>query len=618
MKMRTRFLQLSAIFPPVLALLVGLSLFFRSRKEDELNRRLWDARAVFSEVLTLGALSHVYMMEGRLETRDQWQFRYVALGRVVRRLELRGAADRRGVAVSMRANYSQIGNIFTRLVKSRRNRDTTTGRAASRTTEIELGLIGELLSRSDAVTADALRLAESCHMGAIAGQQAADAAIIVFSSILAVVMAAGAYRAVKEELVDRKRMGDALRLSDIQLSDASLKLKRASEQLGQHDRLNNLEQVMQAAAHECRNALTPIIAGTDFLSSFVDEGDDGQERSECVAVIERAARRIAKEMERLSRFAQPSTIFDHDSVDLNKTVDEALLSTQAVWKETPSWAQITLEKDLGEVPLLESNEADLCEVVANLVSNAAEAMPGGGTIVVRTRAKGVWIGLEVSDTGVGMTDEVKERCMEPFFSTKGPRASGMGMAVVDAVVRQYRGTMDIESRVGGGTTVVVCFPVEAQTSSPSTSWHDDSTRVRPLHILVVDDESWSRVDLVHNLTADGHRVETASNGHEGLQKFRQGHFDLVVTDRAMPDMGGEELAVAVKAIAPRKAVVLVTGFGERRTEGSVIDAIVSKPVAVGDLRRAIAMATAGRLESDLAKLPAADRRKDRGTGKKAG
>jgi len=201
--------------------------------------------------------------------------------------------------------------------------------------------------------------------------------------------------------------------------------------------------------------------------------------------------------------------------------------------------------------------------------------------------------LEVSDTGTGMTDEVRRRCLEPFFSTKGERGTGLGLPMVFGIVKRHRGTLDIDSTVGKGTTFIVLLPpdttqtreVQQRTQAPSG----------PLSVLVVDDEPIARDVLTEYLTGDGHTVETAVNGRDGIEKFKAGQFAVVITDRAMPEVGGDQLAAMVKEASPATPVVLLTGFGDlmnaagEKPDG--VDLVVKKPIRLGTLREVLVKMT---------------------------
>ena len=229
-------------------------------------------------------------------------------------------------------------------------------------------------------------------------------------------------------------------------------------------------------------------------------------------------------------------------------------------------------------------------MLANLIFNAVDAMPKGGTITVRARSEGACVRLEVSDTGIGMSDEVRQRCLEPFFTTKGQHGTGLGLSLVHTTIQRHGGTLTIESQPGRGSTFVALLPVLDEPDGHAEN-ADSRESLRPLHILLVDDDPLVRKSVVAQLNTQAHVVETASNGREGLDRFASGRFDLVVTDRAMPEMGGDQLAATIERSAPETPVIMLTGFGDlmsAKGEHPVgVDAVVSKPVTLDALTRAI-------------------------------
>jgi CheY-like chemotaxis protein len=254
------------------------------------------------------------------------------------------------------------------------------------------------------------------------------------------------------------------------------------------------------------------------------------------------------------------------------------------------------------------SESEMRELLANLIFNAVDAMPEGGLIRIRTGMREAsaseetplaprvpQVFLEVSDSGTGMTDEVRRRCLEPFFSTKGERGTGLGLPMVYGIVKRHRGTMDIESTVGKGTTFIVLLP--ADTSQAREIAPRTHAPTGPLHVLVVDDEPIARDVLSEYLMGDGHTVDTAVNGREGFEKFKAGRYALVITDRAMPEVGGDQLAAMVKEAAPDTPVILLTGFGDlmnaagEKPDG--VDLVVKKPIRLATLREVLAKLTNG-------------------------
>ena len=208
-----------------------------------------------------------------------------------------------------------------------------------------------------------------------------------------------------------------------------------------------------------------------------------------------------------------------------------------------------------------------------------------------------------------MSADVLHRCLEPFFTTKGNNGSGLGLAIVYGIIRRHEGTIDMDSAPGRGTTVSIRLPwwndrvASPQSSNGSkTAPRDQKTSdgsaapqapasPRRLHVLLVEDDALVRETLVEHLSAEGHMVTSAGNGSEGLAKFNAGWFDVVLTDRAMPEMNGAYLAAAIKRKVPTKPVILLTGFsevmeGDDCPEG--VDVVVEKPISRATLREALA------------------------------
>ncbi len=216
-------------------------------------------------------------------------------------------------------------------------------------------------------------------------------------------------------------------------------------------------------------------------------------------------------------------------------------------------------------------------------------MPDGGTLILRTAAKGEDVVVQVSDTGTGMSEETRHRCLEPFFTTKGERGTGLGLAMVFGIVQRHGGAVEIESAVGKGTTFTLRLPAskaENEATLVAAGAFD-----RSLHILIVDDQPVLCELLANFLKNDLHLVEIAQSAQQALEKFKAGTFDLVITDHIMTEMNGEQLAAALKARDAAVPVILLTGFGEiRRAENerlSAVDAVVAKPFSRSGLRQAM-------------------------------
>jgi CheY-like chemotaxis protein len=286
-------------------------------------------------------------------------------------------------------------------------------------------------------------------------------------------------------------------------------------------------------------------------------------------------------------------------VDLNNLVEQAISLTQPKWKNQAEAKGIAFHTvtELGKIPVIIGNAADLREALTNLIFNAVDAMPQGGTITLRTRADNSRVILEVADTGVGMTEEVRRRCLEPFFTTKGDHGTGLGLSMVYGILQRHGGTIDIQTTLGRGTTFVLSLPVKVE--SPVVTEVDSvPTAIRPLRVLLVDDQETVRQILREYLDGDGHTVTTATNGSEGFEKFQSAEFDVVLLDRAMPGMSGDQVAAAIKQVNPQMPIILLTGFGNMMQAAGEkppgVDLVLAKPVTIAGLQSALASVVAAR------------------------
>ncbi|MBI3661358.1 PAS domain S-box protein [Candidatus Acetothermia bacterium] len=419
----------------------------------------------------------------------------------------------------------------------------------------------------------------------------------------------GAIVANYRDINERRRAEEVLKETNERLARAVAELQAAQSKIIEQERLRALGQMAAGIAHDFNNALSPILGFSELLLMQAEPRTNQEKWMHYVQTINTAAQDAAKVVSRLREFyrsrAQEEPV---EPLDLNPLVEQAIEMTQPRWKDQTQAYGISIQvvTDLHSTPLIVGNKTELREVLTNLIFNAVDAIaqkvdegdqqPRSGTITIRTRRAGEHVTLEVSDTGIGMTEEVRQRCLEPFFSTKGERGTGLGLAMVHGIIRRHNGTLDIVSEAGQGATFIIDWPVHAGQKWLTPKAKEKETGVRPLRVLIVDDEPLVCEMLTEYLTGDGHRVEVATNGREGLGKFLASRFDLIVTDRGMPEMNGEQLASAIKQIAPNKPIILLTGFGDlMKTSGErppAVDLIVNKPVTLTALRQAIAKITA--------------------------
>jgi CheY-like chemotaxis protein len=269
----------------------------------------------------------------------------------------------------------------------------------------------------------------------------------------------------------------------------------------------------------------------------------------------------------------------------------------------------TLASDLL---LVRGADNEIRDALTNLIFNAVDAMPRGGVIEVRTSmptlsAEGgaatrqVW--LEVSDTGIGMDEETRRRCLEPFFTTKGERGTGLGLAMVYGMAQRHGCALELDSTPGTGTTVRLVFPVSTGALSTTARVSTLQPTARNLRILVVDDDPVLNESLRNTLQADGHQVTTVGGGQAGIDAFRGARqtslpFDIVITDLGMPYVDGRQVVDSVRTSAPDTPIIMLTGWGQQLAADNErtlrVDRLLSKPPRLQELRSALAELTADR------------------------
>lgn len=421
---------------------------------------------------------------------------------------------------------------------------------------------------------------------------------------------------VVRDVSEQKRTEEILRQQHRQLREAMAALRATQEQVVQQERLRALGEMASGIAHDLNNALAPVVGFSELLLTELEtSGGMGGPASRALMksyleLILTGACDAAAIVGRLREFYRHREAGEHFGlVELEDVVRQAVLLTQPKWKDQAQveGRTIVVRTELQPVPPVTGNAAELREVLTNLIFNAVDALPHGGTITIATAAEEEHVILAVRDTGVGMSEAVRRRCLEPFFTTKGERGTGLGLAVAHGILRRHGATLHVASSPGKGSCFFIRFPL-GSASEAAGQWmrevnaHDadwdgeemmsSALPAAPLRVLVVDDELVVRDVLASYLTLDGHEVRSVGSAYEALQEVRTGQFDLVLTDRAMPHLNGDQLAAAIKEVEPELPVVLVTGFGDLMLAAGQqppgVDAILRKPVTRRQLRETLA------------------------------
>jgi CheY-like chemotaxis protein len=223
-------------------------------------------------------------------------------------------------------------------------------------------------------------------------------------------------------------------------------------------------------------------------------------------------------------------------------------------------------------------------------------MPEGGTLTLATRTIDGRASLEVGDSGIGMDEETRRRCLEPFFTTKGERGTGLGLAMVYGFAQRHGAEIRIDSAPGEGTRIHISFPVSEADRAADPDAGPSAAPPTKLRLLLIDDDQLVLDSLRETLEADGHVVVAAKDAREGVDAFLAAQatdpFGVVVTDLGMPHLDGRGVAKAVKEVSPGTPVILLTGWGARLgSDGEApahVDRVIGKPTKMRELRAALA------------------------------
>ncbi|MSS70872.1 MAG: PAS domain S-box protein [Candidatus Latescibacteria bacterium] len=390
------------------------------------------------------------------------------------------------------------------------------------------------------------------------------------------------------------------------LSQAYDDLKAVQAQVVESEKLRALAEMAGGVAHNFNNLLTGILGYAQLLQM----DSDATLYAHGLEVIERGAREGARIVREMQEFARAQSEQAFERTDLNRVVQRSVTATESIWRDKSASRGITvkLKTSLGSIPPVEGDEFALEKVVSNLIVNAVEAMPGGGTITVETglapdrEIEGVGlpgITLSVSDTGMGMSAEERERIFQPFFTTKGPQIGhGLGLSVAYGIVLRHQGRIEVTSELAKGTTFTVWLPAAAQTlngAGPLSTLPEDSAR-----LLVIDDDGLTR-DLLSRMFKM-YNVDLAENGQQGLALFEKGRHEIVITDLGMPGLNGWDVARTVKRAASRTRVVLMTGWDvdieDQQVRESGVDGLLRKPFDIRQVQVALAQAWQDRTGGD--------------------
>lgn len=372
-------------------------------------------------------------------------------------------------------------------------------------------------------------------------------------------------------------------------------LRTSARGLMEKERLSAMGQMASGIAHDINNLLVPIT----LYSAALLQGESGlsQKGRGYLETMQKAAEEIEATATRMRAFYRR-----RDDEGLMQAVDINTVANEAIEITKPRWSDMVQRLGLevsvrtalaAELPPVLGVGSEIRDALVNLIVNSVDALPKGGTVTVSTHADNGLVSVEVADTGIGMTQVQRDRCLEPFYTTKGERGTGLGLSIVFGTLQRHGGEVQVESELGKGTVVRLLFPAASDEIAAQPSG-ERTESLPPIRILCIDDDPLVLGALLALLEIEGHEVEGAEDGPAGLAAFaarkeRSDPFDLVITDMGMPHMDGREVALRIKESSPNTPVVMLSGWGSQmRVNGDSpagVECVIGKPPTAEGLRR---------------------------------
>ncbi len=368
-------------------------------------------------------------------------------------------------------------------------------------------------------------------------------------------------------------------------------VEESQQRIVQGERLRALGEMAGGVAHDFNNVLAIIVGRAEVL---LNETEDAELQRQLNVII-KVALDAAQTVKRIQEFTRMRRARPFQQVQLHLIVDEVVDVTRSRWKDEAQSKGIKYDMvvETAPTPSVAGDPSELREALINIVLNALDAMPDGGQLSLRTGVDGDQVVVSAGDSGVGMSEDVRQRIFDPFFTTKGERGTGLGLSVVYGIVTRHGGEIDVQSQLGHGATFTLRFPAAPDVDREAPARVAPRTKAKG-RVLVIDDEKEVADVLGDLLTRDGHMVTVCGDGEAGVARFGEEPFDLVVTDLGMPGISGWEVARLVKAASPGTPVAMVTGWGDRidpvEAAARGVEFIVAKPFKRDNIREVVAAA----------------------------
>ena len=363
-------------------------------------------------------------------------------------------------------------------------------------------------------------------------------------------------------------------------------LMSTQKQLIDSQKMRALSDLASGMAHDFNNVLA-IVAGRAELS--LDRTQDERVRKSLTQIL-KVVSECQKTIGRLQEFYRTKSEGGWVDLDLNQLIRDVVELTRPKWEDEARAQGINIEvqTEFGETRPISGNPSEILEALTNLMFNAIEAIEKRGKIICKTESSGDDVIISVRDTGKGMTEEVRSRLFDPYFTTKQTRNSGLGLSVVYGVISRHRGKTEVQSQEQTGTTFTIKLPASKEPKTREPKQAKPGLTLSPANLLVIDDNKMVRDIVSEMLTPKGHRVTQAEDGVQALKLLQEKEkFDLVLVNLSLPNLSGWEVIKAIKEKHTGLKIALLTGWSAQidfdRAKERGVDFLIPKPFKAEDL-----------------------------------
>lgn len=381
------------------------------------------------------------------------------------------------------------------------------------------------------------------------------------------------------------------------LKTAYNQLQEAQERIIQTEKLRALGEMSSGVVHDFRNILAAILGRVQMITNRLEKGGGTSGHDfiqDHLVVIEKAASDGSSILSRISEFTKRKPSEEFVSLQVDRIIEDIIELTRPRWHDEAVAAgkKISIDFQRGGSLRMLGSPSELREVFTNLVINSVDAIVEKGTISISAvRDEGNKIKIVIEDDGRGMPEEIKRRIFEPFFTTKGEAGTGLGLSVTYGIVSRHGGRIDVESNPGHGTKFTILLPAQGDIARESNHHRDDSSESAKGSILIVDDEENLRDILSEVLESEGYSVESVPSGTDAREMMSRREYDLVISDLALPDLSGWELADEIYAGHPKTRVIISTGWGAQVEPGTLslhhVNGLINKPFQIAEITKKV-------------------------------